>query len=74
MSWVHAIGAPGERALRPLAHLTGALAGGGFWPMRYADAESIGGTAPLAFELFKSLPDAVIDVVLHTAGHDGAGG
>jgi FAD/FMN-containing dehydrogenase len=47
-------------ALRPLWDVAGPALGGDFREARYADVR-VGGTAPRNFELYRDLPDAVID-------------
>jgi FAD/FMN-containing dehydrogenase len=52
-------------ALRPLWDAAGPALAGDFAEMRFADVH-LGGTAPRNFELYRDLPDAVIDTALET--------
>jgi hypothetical protein len=52
-------------ALRPLWDAAGPALAGDFRESRFADAR-LGGTAPRSFELYRDLPDGVIDVALET--------
>ena len=52
-------------ALRPLWDVAGPALAGDFREARYADAR-VGGTAPRSFELYRDLPDAVIDRAVET--------
>jgi FAD/FMN-containing dehydrogenase len=56
-----------ERALRPLRDAAGPPLLDGLRAMTYPETGTIGGTAPLHMDLFRSLPDAVLDVLLDTA-------
>jgi FAD/FMN-containing dehydrogenase len=52
-------------ALRELWDVAGPALAGDFRETRYADAR-VGGTAPRSFELYRDLPDAVIDTAIET--------
>jgi FAD/FMN-containing dehydrogenase len=52
-------------ALRPLWDVAGPALGGDFRETSFADAR-LGGTAPRAFELYRDLPDDLIDTAIET--------
>jgi FAD/FMN-containing dehydrogenase len=52
-------------ALRPLWDVAGPALAGDFRECRFADA-GVGGTAPRNFELYRDLPDGVIDTAIET--------
>ncbi|TDP95039.1 FAD-binding oxidoreductase [Labedaea rhizosphaerae] len=55
-----------ERALRPLSRVTGEQVSGGYESMTYADSGTLGGTAPLGFELLDTVPDDAIAEILRS--------
>jgi hypothetical protein len=55
-----------ERALQPLWRLTGTPVSGGYQSMSYAESGTIGGTAPLGFELLDTVSDKVIAEILRS--------
>lgn len=55
-----------ERALRPLWKVTGAPVSGGYQSMSYAESGTIGGTAPLGFELLDTVSDSAITEILRS--------
>jgi FAD/FMN-containing dehydrogenase len=57
----------GERALAPLLEVAGPPLANSWREMGYADAATIGGTAPRHFERYAELSDAVIEAVLAAA-------
>ncbi|MFD0690662.1 FAD-binding oxidoreductase [Actinomadura fibrosa] len=61
-----------ERALRPLVRAAGRPLHDGLRTMPYAGTGTIGGIAPQRFELFRDLPDAVVEAVVDAAGRPGA--
>jgi FAD/FMN-containing dehydrogenase len=54
----------GARALRPLVDAAGTPLAPRFREMPFAETGTIGGTAPLAFERFADLPDALIEAAV----------
>jgi FAD/FMN-containing dehydrogenase len=55
-----------ERALQPLWRLTGAPVSGSYQSMTYAGSGTIGGTAPLGFELLDTVSDNAIADILRS--------
>ncbi|HEU5158970.1 MAG TPA: FAD-binding oxidoreductase [Streptosporangiaceae bacterium] len=56
--------AAAERALRPLRDVAGPALLDGFRMMGYPETGTIGGTAPLHLDLFRRLPDDVLDTLI----------
>jgi FAD/FMN-containing dehydrogenase len=56
--------AAAERALRPLREVAGPPLLDDFRTMSYPETGTIGGTAPLHLDLFRRLPDALLDTLI----------
>jgi FAD/FMN-containing dehydrogenase len=62
----------GARALQPLLDAAGTPVAPRFREMAYAETGTIGGTAPLSFERFADLPDALIETAVELIDGDAA--